>query len=89
MVLLIVCLNVSGMMVVRSATRERELSVRLAIGASRARLMQYLLSEALVLAVFGGVLAVFLIFGIPATLLWWFGSGIGTSTCSSRTSGRT
>ena len=72
MVLLIVCLNVSGMMAVRTATRERELSVRLAIGASRARLMQYILAEALLLALLGGALAVFLIFGIPATLLWWF-----------------
>ena len=72
MVLLIVCLNVSGMMAVRTATRERELSVRVAIGASRARLMQYILAEALLLALLGGALAVFLIFGIPATLLWWF-----------------
>ena len=38
MVLLVVCLNISGMMQVRSAMRERELSIRQAIGASRARL---------------------------------------------------
>jgi predicted permease len=72
MVLFIVCLNVSGMMLVRAATRERELSVRQAIGASRARLVQYILAEALVLAALGGALAVFLIFGIPAALLWSF-----------------
>jgi predicted permease len=72
MVLFIVCLNVSGMMLVRAATRERELSVRLAIGASRARLVQYILSEALVIALLGGALAVFIIFGIPAILLWYF-----------------
>ena len=72
MVLFIVCLNVSGMMLVRAATRERELSVRLAIGASRARLVQYILSEALVIALLGGALAVFIIFGIPAALLWYF-----------------
>ena len=72
LVLFIVCLNVSGMMLVRSAMRERELAVRLAIGASRARLMQYLLAESLVLAFLGGTLAVGLLFGVPAVLTWWF-----------------
>ena len=72
MVLFIVCLNVSGMMLVRAATRERELSVRLALGAGRARLVQYILSEALVIALLGGALAVSIIFGIPAALLWYF-----------------
>ena len=57
MVLLIVGLNVSGMMLVRGAMRERELAIRLAMGASRWRLMQYHLTEALVMAVFGGSLA--------------------------------
>ena len=40
MVLLVVSLNISGMMQVRSAMRERELSIRQAIGASRTQLMQ-------------------------------------------------
>jgi len=72
MVLLVVCLNISGMMLVRSATRERELAIRLAVGASRARLMQYLLSEAVVLSVLGGSLGAGLIFGVPAAVTWWF-----------------
>ncbi len=72
MVLVVVCLNVSGMMMVRSAMRERELAVRLAIGASRARLMQYVLSESVVLAFLGGTLAVAVLFGVPAVLTWWF-----------------
>ena len=46
-VLLVVCLNISGMMQVRSAMRERELSIRQAIGASRGRLVRYLLAEAI------------------------------------------
>ena len=54
MVLLVVGLNISGMMLVRSAMRERELAIRLAMGASRWRLMRYHLTEAFVLAVFGG-----------------------------------
>jgi len=73
MVLLVVCLNVSGMVLVRAGTRERELAVRLAVGASRARLMQYLLAEALVLATLGGVLGALVIFGTPSAVTWWFG----------------
>ena len=49
-VLLVVCLNISGMMQVRSAMRERELSIRQAIGASRLRLARHLLAEAVLLA---------------------------------------
>ena len=45
-VLLVVCLNISGMMQVRSAMRERELSIRQAIGASRLRLARHVLAEA-------------------------------------------
>jgi predicted permease len=44
-VLLIVCLNISGMMLVRGATRERELSIRAALGASRQRLIRHLFFE--------------------------------------------
>ncbi len=71
-VLLVVGLNLSGMMLVRSAMRERELAVRLAIGASRWRLMQYHLSEALVLALAGGGLASAVLFGGPALAAWWY-----------------
>lgn len=66
MVLLIVCVNISGMMLVRGATRERELTIREAVGASRRRLMQYLFFEAVWLAVVGGGLSVLVLFGIPA-----------------------
>jgi putative ABC transport system permease protein len=72
LVLFVVCLNISGMMMVRSATRERELALRQAIGATRPRLMQYILSEAVVLALLGGTLAVGVMFGIPALVTWWF-----------------
>ena len=68
MVLLVVSLNISGMMQVRSAMRERELSIRQAIGASRARLAQYLLSEAIVLACAGGALASLVLFNLPAVI---------------------
>lgn len=69
-VLLVVCLNISGMMLVRSAMRERELAIRQAMGASRWRLIQYHLSEAFVLALLGGALAAALVFGGPAVVAW-------------------
>jgi predicted permease len=72
-VLLVVCLNISGMVMVRSARRERELAVRLAMGASRARLIQYLLAESLVLAVLGGTLAGLVLYGTPAIVAWGYG----------------
>jgi putative ABC transport system permease protein len=76
MVLLVVSLNISGMMQVRGAMRERELSIRQAIGASRARLAQYLLSEAIVLACAGGVLASLVLFNAPPFLSWLTGNVI-------------
>ena len=72
-VLLVVCLNISGMMQVRSAMRERELSIRQAIGASRGRLVRYLLSEAIVLAGLGGALASVVLFNIPSVMSWLAG----------------
>ena len=71
--LLVVCLNVSGMVQVRSAMRERELSIRQAIGASRRRLMQHLLAESVVLAALGCTLAMLLLFTLPPLVSWWVG----------------
>ncbi|GEM_PF-3254670 len=67
-VLLVVCLNLSGMMQVRSAMREKELSIRQAIGASRLRLARHLLAEAVLLAAAGGTVASLVLFNIPSVL---------------------
>jgi hypothetical protein len=64
-VLLVVCLNISGMMQVRSAMREKELSIRQAIGASRSRLARHLLAESVLLAAAGGTLASLALFNAP------------------------
>jgi predicted permease len=69
-VLLVVGLNISGMMLVRSAMRRRELAVRLAMGASRWRLVRYHLSEAMVLAILGGCFAAAVLFGGPILGAW-------------------
>jgi predicted permease len=68
MVLLVVCLNISGMVQVRSAMRERELSIRQAIGATRRQLIQYLLSEAVIMAGLGAFLASLVLFNLPSVL---------------------
>jgi len=67
----IVCMNITTMLLARAVNRRQEIAVRLALGAGRMRLVRMLLAEAFLLAAMAGLASIYIAYHLPNTLWHW------------------
>ncbi len=82
LVLMITCANLASLMIARALVRQREISVRLALGASRFRMMRQLLTESMLLAILGGVAGIGVAVPIVRGLVAFLPPNVGGYTIS-------
>lgn len=83
-VLLVCCVNLAGLCLARAATREHEFAIRAALGAARARIMQQVLIESLLLATMGGALAIAFSWAVNRYLLRFLSNREAAAALASR-----